>query len=396
MKNYFKKILNLFILTLCFIYEINAQINDTIHKITLNGYISNLQNATFSNFNQDWLTSNLLHNRLNFKWYATDCLSAALEVRTRFVYGEAVKADSTIVKEYDSDPGLVNMYFVPFHGKSYLLSVDIDRFWLAYEKNKVRVTLGRQRINWGQTFVWNPNDLFNSYSFFDFDYVEKPGSDALRIQYFNSAVSSTELAAKMNNNRKVTCAGLLRFNAFEYDFQFLGGILNDTDIVAGTGWSGAIKSMSFRGEVTYLRAKQDFLKSKGDLVASVMADYTFNNSFKLMSEILYNQNATDKFENFEQVYSTPLTVSNLSPLKLNIFVQASYPITPLLTTTLSGIYFPGINGYFINPSIDYSLSQNIDFSFLMQSFNGRLTNSNTGNKIWYAYNLAFLRLKLSF
>ena len=36
-------------------------------------------------------------------------------------------------------------------------------------------TAGRQRINWGQTFVWNVNDVFNAYSYFDFDYKERPG-----------------------------------------------------------------------------------------------------------------------------------------------------------------------------------------------------------------------------
>ena len=32
--------------------------------------------------------------------------------------------------------------------------------------------------------VWNPNDLFNAFSFVDFDYEERPGSDALRIQKY--------------------------------------------------------------------------------------------------------------------------------------------------------------------------------------------------------------------
>lgn len=111
--------------------------------------------------------------------------------------------------------------------------------------------------------MWNPNDIFNAYSFFDFDYVERPGSDALRLQYYNSEVSSTELAVKMNRDKQVTAAGLYKFNAFEYDFQVLGGTLNQTDYVVGCGWSGAIESVSFRGELSYFQPKNKFSDTTG-------------------------------------------------------------------------------------------------------------------------------------
>ena len=53
--------------------------------------------------------------------------------------------------------------------------------------------IGRQRINWGVNLAWNPNDLFNAYSLIDFDYQERPGSDAIRFQYYMGDLSVLNL-----------------------------------------------------------------------------------------------------------------------------------------------------------------------------------------------------------
>ena len=63
-------------------------------------------------------------------------------------------------------------------GNSYLLYTNIDRLNLSYTFNKLEIQIGRQRVNWGISSVWTPNDIFNSSSFINFDYAEKPGSDA--------------------------------------------------------------------------------------------------------------------------------------------------------------------------------------------------------------------------
>ena len=58
-----------------------------------------------------------------------------------------------------------------------------------YRDNKINFRIGRQRINWGTTTIWNPNDIFNAYNFLDFDYEERPGMDGGKFQYiFNNSV----------------------------------------------------------------------------------------------------------------------------------------------------------------------------------------------------------------
>ena len=127
----------------------------------------------------------------------------------------------------------------------------IDRMLIQYSDEKWDITIGRQRINWGINNIWNPNDIFNAYNFLDFDYEERPGNDAVRIQRNLKNSSALELAYKSGKNKdKHTAAFLYKLNKWKYDFQFLSGIYQ-TDYVLGGGWAGNIKEAGFKGEMSY-------------------------------------------------------------------------------------------------------------------------------------------------
>jgi len=371
-------------------FNINISGQDEKKKFTVSGYISDLQGVSFDSINKQWAITTLFHNRVNLKYFPVAGLSAAMELRTRLSMEENETGNAATATNFATDNGLLNLSKNLAKGNSYVLNSTIDRVWVAYEKGKFHATLGRQRINWGQSIVWNPNDIFNAYSFFDFDYVERPGSDALRLQYYNSEVSSTELAVKMTSDRKITGAALYKFNAYNYDFQVLGGILNQTDYVAGFGWSGAIKSIAFRGEVSYFHPEQNFKDTSGILLASVSFDHTFGNSLYLLVEYLYNGNNSGNHISLQSLYNTPMTVKNLSFVKHNLIVQVSYPITPLLTGSIAGLYLPGIRGFYVGPSLSYSLIQNLDASLYFQSLGGRI-----GEKA-IQFNMLYFRLKYNF
>jgi len=374
-------------------FTVNLNGQDTIqHNWSLNGYITNMQSFIFQNIDGDWTIDNLIHNRLNFKWVSkSGSIKTVLELRNRFIIGESVKTDPDYGKMINTDNGYIKLSDNISTGNSYIFNSRIDRGYIDYTIDKFQVTVGRQRINWGQCSTWNPNDIFNAYSFFDFDYIEKPGSDAIRFQYYNTNTSAFEFAVKADNNRKVTSAFLYRFNKWNYDIQFLGGILNEQDYVIGTGWSGNIKGASFRGEISYFQPKHNFADTTGILVVSLGTDYTFKNSFMLQLEVLYNQNKSSGVTNFVDFYNESLSAKNLSFTKVTFMLQGSYPITPLFNVSLAGMYFPKLNGMFLGPSFTWSLTNNLDFSLIVQSFAGQLVKGPTEH-----INFGFLRLKWSF
>ena len=215
--------------------------------ITLNGYLTSMQSAMFDSLSGPFQYDNLLHNRLNFKGYINEHLTFIAEFRNRLFTGDMVRSSRAYSEMTGTDPGLLDLSWNVINKNSFFLNSKVDRLSFDLNYGKFQARIGRQRINWGQSLVWNPNDIFNAYSFFDFDYVERPGSDAVRLQFFTSFSSVAEIAVKADNEHNITAAGLYRFNKWGYDLQFLAGYVNSEDIVVGVGWSGALGGISFRG-----------------------------------------------------------------------------------------------------------------------------------------------------
>ena len=164
-------------------------------------------------------------------------------------------------------------------GPSFLLHSTIDRASIDYTRGKWQVTLGRQRINWGLNMVWNPNDIFNAYSYFDFDYEESPGTDAVRVQYYLNSTSSAEIAYKPGKNaNEMIAAGLYRFTKGSYDIQALAGMV-ETDYVLGGGWSGVLGQAGFNGEISAFVPRNNFRLSKTVISGSAWSQLYISQKF---------------------------------------------------------------------------------------------------------------------
>ena len=373
----------------------NTIAQDTIPKQktwTLNGYVKYMQTISFQEIDGDWSTDNLIHNRLKFNWDINKNLNFKTHVRNRVFYGETVKVFPQYSEIINQESGFLDLSEILFKGNSIFMHSAIDRLFFDYTYKKMQITIGRQRINWGQTFVWNPNDLFNSASFFDFDYEEKPGSDAVRVQYYPTYSSRIDLVAKIDNNEKLTAAALYQFNKWNTDLQVIGGYFAETDYVLGSGFSGSLLKGGLRGELSYFHPKDNISDTTGIFVASLGYDYTFENSLMLQFEALYNGygNKSGDF-NLSQLYFSQMSPKNLALTEFSYLINATYPISPLLNGTVSAMYNPNNNSAFFGPSVSYSLKENLDLSIFSQYFISE-TPANQGGKGGYL----FWRLKWSF
>lgn len=362
-------------------------------KMSLNGYVKYMNTVMFNDVDSIWLVDNLVHNRLNYRWYINDKITLAIDSRNRLLYGDFVKFIPGYAKILEKDNGFLNFLTNNItDGSSYVLNSTFDRAYFEFNNNNWAVTIGRQRINWGQAFAWNPNDIFNSYSFFDFDYEERPGSDALRVQYYPNYTSVADVAIKINKENQITAAGLYRFNKWGYDIQILGGVMNTTDYVLGMGWSGNIKDFGFNGELSYFHPQNNFSDSTGVFLISSGLSYMFGNSLSISFEGIYN-GYFDKLNlgSINDLYFMPLSVKTTSYSKFSWFAQFSYPIHPLLNSSLSIMYFPSLNdGYFLMPSLAYSVSDNFECSLYGQRFEANFEGNY--DKI----TMIFLRFRYNF
>lgn len=367
-------------------------------KVAFSGYLSNM--TTVYRIPDHWLWENNLHNRLNLDLYPTDWLSASVQLRNRFIIGNTIPKLPGYAESLGGDQGWMDMSWAHDgnlgDSAGYVLSSMVDRLWMQFSFGNLEIKAGRQRINWGQTFVWNPNDIFNSYSYFEVDYPERPGSDALRISYYTGNASTIELAAKIDSANRVTAAAYFRFNTLGYDIQLLGGVYQEEDLFLGAGWSGTIAPVSFRGEISYFRDLDQFKDTTGYLMSSLGFDYTFSNSLMIQVEGLYSAFAKEMDVNsFLQFYSGNLDVKTLGFTPWSFFANISYPLTPLLTGSFATIWYPEWKGAYLGPSLDLSLRNNFDLSLILQYFTAEFEDpSGTANREKNTF--GFFRFKWSF
>jgi hypothetical protein len=359
---------------------------------SLTGYLSDMPSAMVTKPSDPWTLDNLLHNRLNFKLNLGCTATVAVEARTRFLYGETVRDVPGYAEMIGQDRGWVDMSRNLASGKSYILNSTIDRVYLDLRMGRLQATIGRQRINWGMNYVWNPNDIFNAYSFFDFDYIERPGSDAIRLQYYFTPATHIEVAGKMNSSGTSSIAGLFRTTLQGIDVQLLGGMLDEREIVAGGGFSGNIGPVAVNGELTYLYPRKMISHPGPATIAGMGASYVAPFNLSIQLEYLYNQAAQDmNLTSFADFYYRNLTVRDLSFAPHTFFTALSYPVTPLINVGAAGMYFPKLNGFYAGPTLDLSIRQNLDLSIILQHFSVELQPGAAQKAT-----MGFLRLKWSF
>lgn len=362
-------------------------------KYSFSGHLQNMNTVWIPEGSERWINLNSTYNRLNFKWYATKNLTLNAGARNLFTFGQLLYETHPMYSDLlTGDPGYLDLTGRIARDSSCVLYSNLDRLNLQYSKGKFEAVLGRQRINWGINMVWNTNDIFNTFSLYDFDYVERPGCDALKMEYYTGFASSVQAAIKIDSSEAITAAGLFRFNRWNYDFQFLGGVM-DKDIVLGTGWSGYLKNAGFTGEVSYFHPKDNISDTSGVLLISSGINYTFKNSLFTQIAFLYNSEGTTGNAG---LYSTLLDIRNLTPKTLtpamySVFYQLSYPLTPLIKADISSVLNPSDLSFFLGPNLDISLTENTGLLIMAQIFSGK-NNTEYGDYGSFYY----LRLKWNF
>lgn len=376
-------------------------------RLEVNGYIKNLQGLFFldqpefrlnrsgntivlDTINNPLLTDNFFHNRLNFRLDLQRKLRLRAALRTRLFYGEVVKVSPDFASTVaDANNDYFDLSTIWLRHSSLIGHSVVDRFYLEWISGDWEVRLGRQRINWGVATVWNPNDIFNAYAYTDFDYEERPGSDALRVTRYFGFGNSLELAVRVFDDPEDAIAALLyRFRQGSYDLQLLAGVMQN-DWALGGAWAGNIGQAGWKGEFT------GFLPIDGEgetaFAAGVEADYTLQSGWYFQAGFLLNTNGSSN-RRVAELFDFDLSAKNLYPYRFTTLLRASYPINPILNSGLAVLYSPNqTHPLFLNPTFSVSLAQNWDFDLV-----GQLVFEEGEEAYGSPVQAVFLRLKYSF
>ena len=363
-------------------------------KWSVDGYMKSLQTLylvklpfTPTNGQTHLLTdNNLLHNRLNFSRELGGKASLKFSMRNRFLYGD-INDSEQLLEQFEAGNDFLDLS-VEKTAVNYGAQSILDRLHVDFYLGNWEISLGRQRINWGISTFWNSNDIFNAFNFTDFDYEERPGSDALLVRKYIGFTSSIEFAIAGADKWEDLKAGFLyRFNKKSYDFQALAG-LSSGFLSLGGGWSGAIKQIGFKGEFNTfspLLEGDDFASS-----LSMEFDYINKNGLYFGAGFLYNSlGQTD--QGINELLNFEISAQNLYPYKYTVFYSMNQSFSPIFTAGASFLYSAGeAHATFISPNFNLSIAQNWDLGFFSQIVLDKQEKYESPLKAF------FLRIKYSF
>jgi hypothetical protein len=363
-----KKAIYILILYLFLAQESGAQ-DGSNTRYNLNGYVKALPSLTFDHVNDTSYTLYILHNRINQRLDIGNNLSLRLEMRNRYFGGSYVEAIPGYREQLEFDPGLVDLNFT-FGSDKHFIHTVFDRVQVDWYKGPWELTLGRQRVNWGVNTVWNPNDLFNVFNFLDFDYVERPGSDAVRVARLFDNMQRLELVVSPGPLADDDIVAFLYgFNYKTYDVQFIGGKYRD-NVSAGVGWAGNLGKAGWKGELTWFHPYRNFSDTISRISVSSGFDYIFANGIYAQVAWLYNE--VNAMGNLSNTFQYTADARQLMPFEHTLLLQASYPVNPLINLSLATMYEPENHGLIIFPTLSWSLGDNLVASLIAQSFLGEM------------------------
>lgn len=338
--------------------------------LRLRGYVKTMPFLMLAGGFSDATFGNLLHIRLNALWDISSGLDFAVEGRTRLFANPMFKDIPGIKAVFERDDGLVDMSRVWLSDGAWLGHTMVDRLYLGWNPRGWRVRAGRQRINWGINLVSNPNDLFNVYSFFDFDYPERPGADALRVQRYLGYASSVEVAVGPGRRAgRTVAAAKFGFNHRGYDFQAVAGYYRER-LAIGGGWAGSLGEAGFKGEFTWFRDLEETPGVKrGNLVAAAGLDYVFSRGTFAVMEVLYNGgHRRTPGEVF--LITEPLRPDNIMFSEFAVTLSADHPFSPIVTGGMAVMALPDVRAWFVRPRLGISAAADLDLEIIAQVFTG--------------------------
>jgi hypothetical protein len=349
------------------------------------GYLKYLSGFNFDQSVYPIYYTGIIHHRLETNHKIGEWASFRFDVRNRMFHGYSVDDFGFYEDFLNRDGGWQDLTAVPFANQSVIFQSMIDRLQITARNGNFEMNVGRQRLNWGKSFVWSPNDLFNNYAFLDFDYEERPGTDAVQLGYAYGFASEFQIAFRPGqNSSEHTYAALWRTNieSISYDIQLLMGSYKN-QFVLGSGWSGYVKNAGFSGELSIF---EPFIKPIW--VSSVGVDYQFSNGFYSRLEWLYNGG-------YQAQTSTnllmPPSPQNLFPSSQALYVNGSFSLTPLTQIGIGLLSSLNDQLHAVLPQINLSVTQNIDFFLIAQLFRGDLLNGTESEQ-----NAVFARIKWSY
>ena len=272
-----------------------------------------------------------------------------------------------------------------------------DRTYLKFALPLADVTVGRQRVAWGTGHLWNPTDVFNSFTMsFAVSEDERSGIEAVRVEVPLGVASGIDLVAETGKTWEGAKKGLrYKTNVGSYDYSLSCTDIGTDGYQVGVDLAGEVYEFGVRSEVAMVvpEASNRYFKSIWGV------GYTLENGWGLDLEYNFNGLGTKNKANYDWTGLLAGTVSQMAMDYVYFGINKSFDeITSFKTALL-------VNAddlsFLVYPSFSKNLSDNLDLNvdalFQMgQSGTEYKPNDTQDTTGFLGANMGLVRLKYSF
>jgi hypothetical protein len=267
------------------------------------------------------------------------------------------------------------------------VKIDVDRAYVDLYFKGFDISIGKQRVAMGVSYLWAPLDIFNRVNIFE-PKEEKPGANAFKIYIPLGTYSGITGVFSPEKDFSSSKSGL------RAQTQALGIDMAVTVIRSGPV-DTSIYGLDFRGEnfIGWWIEAGYFVSPGGKDEKIVLGfDYTFplNRGLYWMSEFYYDSSGEKDSSNYD--YRRLLPGDRFTLGQKYFFSMLRYGFTDFISAVVSYIGNWGDGSYILNPAIQYEISQNVMLSlgsyFPLGKKSGEFNRSNR--------DIFFIWLKVNF
>jgi len=278
-------------------------------------------------------------------------------------------------------PGMESFYVLPFSNRTFL-----DNAYIKLSFKYCDLTVGKQQISLGTGNIWNPTDVFNIKDLLDPTY-EQPGYNAVRLDvpigssYTLTALYSPDDTWK-NSAKMIQLKG--RISHFDYSLigiekvwrfhdytRFDDENMNFLELPEKRQLLGASTAGELLGLGVWAEYAYNWMEHSTDFYELVVGtDYTFDFQTYLMVEYYRNTLGKTGYEQYNlNDWMRLMTTEQKAISRDQVYVFIQHPATDLLNVGFSTIYSLSDNSFALVPTLNYSLSDNVEiFVYLNVNF----------------------------
>ncbi len=263
----------------------------------------------------------------------------------------------------------------------------LDRAYVDFYFPGFDMTLGKQRIATGVSYLWAPLDVYNRVNIFD-PAEEKPGVNALRVYIPMGKVSSLTgvFSPEDNfNSSKSSLRAKTHFAGIDAALTYIYWGIQNQDI-----YGIDLRGENFIG--WWLEGGYFVSPLEKDLKIVIGFDYTFPilRGIYWLNEYFYDESGEEDSSQYD--YDRLLTGERFTLGREYYLSALQFPLHELLSLSLTYIGNWTDGSYILSPSLQYEITQNAaintGFFFSMGTEGGEFTRDESGNVfyVWFKIN----------